>query len=132
MIEDASHGSVFERIWPLSSADHATPDGLCEGRIWPIDWLVQLGGDRREVRRLSPDRRNSSTGRNPEAASRAVKEHLATLNDTALGAATEVEAKFCRVLIFAQAHGRSDHGHASVPGTSLPFTTPRPKGSFQA
>ena len=35
-----------------------------------------------------------SKGRDPEAASRAVKEYLATLNDAAFGAATEVAPKF--------------------------------------
>ena len=77
---------VFERV--VGSCIAA---GLVGGEGFAVDAsLIEADANRQ---RSIPGKERSK-GRDPEAASRAVKEYLATLNDAAFGAATGVEPKF--------------------------------------
>jgi len=77
---------VFERV--VGSCIAA---GLVGGESFAVDAsLIEADANRQR----SIPGKEWSKERDPESASRAVKEYLATLDDTAFGAATEVEPKF--------------------------------------
>jgi transposase len=77
---------VFERV--VGSCIAA---GLVGGEGFAVDAsLIEADANRQR----SIPGKDWNKDRDPEAASRAVREYLATLDDTAFGAATEVEPKF--------------------------------------
>jgi len=77
---------IFERV-----VESCIEAGLVGGEGFAVDASL-IEADANRQRSIPGKAWNKE--RDPEAASRAVKEYLATLNDEAFGAATEVEPKF--------------------------------------
>jgi transposase len=78
--------SVFERV-----VESCIETGLVGGEGFAVDAsLIEADANRQR----SIPGKEWLKGRDPQAASRAVKEYLATLDEAAFGAATEVEPKF--------------------------------------
>src|SRR5271168_3211302 len=83
-------GDVFRRVFERVVGSCITA-GLVGGESFAVDAsLIEADTNRQR----SIPGKEWSKERDPQHASRAVKEYLATLDDTAFGAATEVEPKF--------------------------------------